>query len=365
MGMAIRKPEPDNAAGNDNEGLIEIHVPSDQWGKRSEAYLFSREEIASPEAWLASERGDAAMRRIADGHYYTGYERSSEGLGLKDATKMADRILDAIAKGESPHWVIDPGHRCHQSVSMYLLYAEDDRKDLIEAIGEETEALGIAFDEDAWREALESDLEERLIEEDKSSAADMLSSHDVAEIAFTFCGGFKYTEDSMVSARGNTSNFGEMCIDEALQVNLSGVGYSIADYRKMTGDRNEGDRLRRGLRKRRVPLLTPGQLASLIDNACTSWFSIGLYAMVPVRDLLDLDPTKPLTFSRATVCSYNSGPGTFHEETQVHDVTVVPRHGRLHAITGYGPSEVCGGLSASRYEARLENAPRKRVRAAP
>lgn len=365
MGFASKKPEQGSVAGNDNEGLIEIHVPSDQWGRRNEAYLFSREEIASPQKWLESDRGQAAMRRIADGHYYTGYERSSEGLGLKDATKMADRILDAIAKGENPRWVIDPGHRCHQSVSMYLLYADDDRKGLIEAIGEECESLGIEFDDDEWRDALEIDLEERLIEGDKSSAADMLSSHDVAEIAFTFSGGFKYAEDSMASARRNTSRFGEMCIDEALQVNLSGVGYSIADYRKMTGDRTEGERLQRGLRKRRDPLLSPKQLASLIDNACTSYFSIGLYAMVPVSDLLDLDLTKPLTFSRATVCSYNNSSGTFHQETQVHDVTVAPRHGRLLAITGYGPNEVCGGLSTHHYEGRLKNAPRRTVRTAP
>src|SRR3546814_18093143 len=69
-----------------------------------------------------------------------------------------------------------------------------------------------------------------------------------------------------------------MHVDHSLQHGLACLGYSVGEYRQLSGNRLESDNLRPGVKKRPDRLVSPAELEEIIDNSCAQYFLFALSA---------------------------------------------------------------------------------------
>lgn len=322
-------------------------------------------ELGEPKSFCTTSRGADFIDALCDDLYYTRYSRDySSVIKLDQGNKIAAAILEAkrsAAPGAEPMEIeaAIAEHIPAEYVGDYWLYhGYEQVLAVLQEIADDldTEHPGHPFEPDEWIEALEHPICDQLVETDDSSPSDVLGRFDQCEILF-FLIQDGYTLDEMISSNRNFSDFSDLHIGPELQHPLSRLGYTIGEYRTLSGNRNESQDLRRGLRKRPQPLLDASELEEIVENACSSYFLFAVYAVVSLSDLINLDLSRPATFSNAAIATYNPYAGTFMDVSSKKDITVEPFEGRFESgAVGYSPDDICG-LVHSHYFSELRNSP--------
>lgn len=304
-------------------------------------------DIDSPNAFLQTEQGEAFVAKLVNELYYSRYERyGNDGpMSLKEGNKLAEAILDGKRDGIPAHRAIATHFKFgYDPESYWYDVARGEVETVLDSINSELDdgESELALDTFDWLEALMDPIVEALQDQDKSKPDDLLGSYDKCEMVFLIKPD-GHAIDEMITTTKAWSEFDSLYVDHQLQHGLSRLGYSIDDYRRLSGNKLPSHELQRGLKKRPDRLVTPEQLEEMIDNACTQYFLFAVYAVVPVQQLIDLDLTKPMTFSTAAVATYNPFSGTFHEVRVNRPVTVTPKEGELRSGSeGISPDDICG-----------------------
>lgn len=316
----------------------------------------SRAEVADVELFLASERGKAWLKRRTDGAYFTmWYNHNRSPYEVKWCNELAEAILEAKREGrhDEVHDVVEGkfsgGHGAEET------YDEEHERDVANALEEMAGALDELREDDptipeidieAWADTLRECITQHMYDEDDSTVLDMFGSYDRCELIIRL-GGEVYSGNAW-------ADFDNLVIDDGLQKALYAMGYTVADYRRMSGNGNPGQGLARGLRKRPQPLLSEQEMRSLVNETTSSNWRFVLYAMVPVRDLVNLDLDAPISLSSYSIGAYNSGSGTYYDIKRDQSITLMPGEGELRGPGRYGPKEICD-MGTRYHEADIAN----------
>jgi hypothetical protein len=299
-------------------------------------------EIGDVDLFLRSDRGTAWLKRITDGIYYTRwYDSNRSPYELKWCSKLADEALDTKRRSECEgelHDVVESHFNGDHDA--WSAYHEEHRSDVeakVQAIAddldmkrEDDDAIP-TLDVDAWMETIDQLVVDHMSGDDDSSVMDMFGSYDTCEIAIDLSGSnWLYTN----------KGFDEMTVDHTLQLTLNNLGYTVGEYRRMSGNRKTDGKLRRRMPRRQAPLVTEDEMRSLFEETYNG-FSIILYAIVPVKDVFSIDIGKPVTLSRYSVASYNSSSGTFFSVDRQQAITIDPARHEIRGVTGSSPVDIC------------------------
>lgn len=309
--------------------------------------MISRREIGDASLFLSTDRGAAWLKKWTDGAYYTKwFDHQRSPHGLKWCNEIAAEILDMKRQGTCPGEIEDhiESKFSGGSEPEDVYYEEhasevsDELREMAEALDElreEDESIP-ELDQDEWKEALRDRIIEHMVDNDDSSVRDMFGSYDRCELIIELGG------SDHVSSQERWADFDNLAIDQTLQLALSAMGYTIGDYRRMTGNRSKGERMLRGLKKRSQPLVSEKELREIVSEACSSNWQFVLYAIVPLTAIFDIELDRPVSLSSYSVATYNGCSGTFYEIRHDYAVTIMPGEGSLTSPTGYAPEDICG-----------------------
>lgn len=315
--------------------------------------MFTVPELPAPNAlgdpaFLASAAGESWIGRLAENFPHTRYWRDrSDCWSLKCLNALAAQIIDARYAGNEIEEAMEaqfPPAEFWQT--WYHEIAPQLRSTLQDAgLDEDDEAI------DTIRSAWEDCAADR----DGSSVADLFASYDRCELLFRFSTE-RWLDDALVFSHRPWSETRELAITANLQFALNNLGYTISEFRKASGNCHSADRsLPRNARRRRAPIISPDQLAEIIDNACSTSFLFCLYAIVPIPELIALDLSRPITFEKCWVATMDPINGTFFDVPANGPVTVKPEDGRF--LSGghlrWSPENICG-LHTPYYHASVQ-----------
>jgi len=306
---------------------------------------------ANPQHFMSTNEGQAWLSSLAEAFPYAAFDRCQcSNWTLKQMNELAARVIDAKYSKEDPSDIVASWVEPNSPSDIWYNEIRHDLGDHIEdRLAQAAPENSIAA-ADEWTDAIYDRWVDLVESQDISTCDDMLSSQDFCEVVFTFTR--SHFEDDHIWSHRSWSEPKELAITPELQFALSKVGYSVTDFRKLSRNRHEAHRhLPRNFRKKRR-ILEWG----VIENACTSNFIMGVFAIVPVADILKIDVTRPMTFDKAWVCTLNPHSGTFHEEPAMGPVTVDPTDGQLKsgAHFSYSPDEICGFVTRH-YHTSLRN----------
>lgn len=303
---------------------------------------------------------DTFLRSYAKDVYFERWTPSSSPLNLNQTAPLADCIIEGRRQGKTGEFALLASQR---------LIANDLEEEVYELVAaiiadlsdHEIFANLSPIEEDHLTEELLWRLADILSEEDQSSVADIFSAHDHTEVVFMFTPNPGELE-SMIWSNRPWADFSDLVVDDTLAHGLSCLGYTTSDYRAASGNRNPSRPRRGSIRLQNPPFKRPSpplcsmeKVKEMVENACSNAFLFCLYAIVPVRALLDLNPNQALHFSKAAIATYNPFSGTFHEACFAQSVTVTPAMGRLFSPHGwYTPDDICG-FSTRHFHAELTN----------
>lgn len=303
-------------------------------------------EIDDPDRFFASERGKAWVKDQMSNIYYTKwYDHQRSPYSIKEGNNFAKAILDAKKGAECIGEVHDALEAEFTSQSAEDSYYDEYKSDIDEKIEQMADAINDMREErgdipemdiEAWEDAARDSIVEAMYDGDDSDVMDMFTSSDRCELIVRLGG------DSVIYSNRPWSDFSDLSIDQSLQRTLAALGYSISDYRKISGNKNKTEGLARGVRKRSHPLLSPEELQELIDNSCSSSFSIVLYAAIPFTQLIEVDLSKPFVLSKYSIAVYDESNGTFFEITRKSPLVIRPGDGEVDCPRGYSPEDICG-----------------------
>ena len=292
-------------------------------------------------------RIDELVAEAAAAAWYCALEPSRDCLTLKQGNAIAEVILDAH----------DAGEDVHAALATSSLFPRNDAwpaaraaaRDLVRRYDEDLQDLtrrehAVLLSELACR------IETVLADADTSTPGDALSSCDRSEVLFVLSPKGKHPLDASITSHRPWPDFAELTVTEDLVHALAALGYTLGDYRKASGNGHASERPRGKTRigrpdfpRRPTPLCSLEAVREMVDNACSTNFLFVLYAMVPIAQLIDLDPGRPFTFSRAAVATWDPWNGTFHYAVSVPAVTVTPAMGTLVSpARWYSPDHICG-----------------------
>ena len=302
----------------------------------------------SPASFLSTRKSRAWLDELADAYPHERFTRSrSDSFSAKECNGYASTILRAKRAGEDPDAALED-HFCGAAFQYtWSEYVRPDLETFLERHGKR--------DTDKWTDAIRYEWEERAEDADRSRASDLFDSHDRCELLFalTPTAGL---EDHLIYSHKPWSEPAELSISPDLQFALNQIGYSINEFRRMSGNQHEATEKLHAKRPRRNPIVSQEKLTSIIANACSSMFNFYLFAIVPMTDLIKIDLSKPMTISPCWLASMNPLTGTFFEEPLDVPITIEPGDG--HLLTGdevaYSPDDICG-LYRPHFHASLEN----------
>lgn len=166
---------------------------------------------------------------------------------------------------------------------------------------------------------------------------DTLHSYHYAEIVFGFLKPFQGLEDASIYVEHD----GHIVRNDAYHYAMTRAGFDPDQYAYEM--RNPKQRhLRNRYKPQRPPLVDTKTMTAMFADAY-SYQIMGLYAMVPLYQLFNLDTRRPMTFSKARLCLWNGISGTYADCPIDGPVTVGRRDGRLiNPQRYYSPDEMCG-----------------------
>ena len=350
------------------EGVVAAAVlaqPQPELIELEDASLTSQ-EVGDPNAFLESDRGKAWLsQRTANVYFSRWYDHQRGPYELKWCNGIADRVLEAKRAALKAK----PSEHCPGDIERILeeefghgddpedAYNRDYRSDVeavIERMAEELDMLRDEGDDvpvldlDLWNETVGDAVIEAMREKDDSSVMDMLGSFDRCEITIGL--GF----DECFHSGGG---FAGLEISQLTQAAYAAMGYTIGDYRRMTGvtARKRPFSGKPGRFKvRPKPLLTEDELRGLVDEYCMSACRFVLYAVVSLKEVVELDLSKPYALSRYSIAAFDPLNGNFCDISRKEAVVMMPGEGRPDSPTGYRPEDICGFHLPS-FHAELRN----------
>ena len=216
----------------------------------------------------------------------------SDSFSAKECNSYASTILRAKRAGEDPDAALED-HFC--GASFHYTWSEYVRPDLETFLEQHGKR-----DTTKWTDEIRYEWEERAADADRSRASDLFDSHDRCELLFalTPTAGL---EDHLIYSHKPWSEPAELSISPDLQFALNQIGYSINEFRRMSGNQHEATEKLHAKRPRRNPIVSQEKLTSIIANACSSMFNFYLFAIVPMTDLIKigLTATEAIDLTRA------------------------------------------------------------------
>lgn len=312
-------------------------------------------EIGDVDLFLQSDRGAAWLKRITDDAYYTRwYDSNRSPYELQWCGKLAEEVLDVKRRSDCEGEVYDAVEsRFNGDHDAHYAYHEEHRSgveakvqsiaDDLDMKREDDDTIPV-LDVDAWMETIDQLVIDHMAENDDSSVMDVFGSYDTCEIVVDLSG------DNWLYTNGD---FQAMVVDRALQQALNSLGYTVADYRRMSGNTKTDEKLKRRMPRRPAPLVDEAEMRSLFEETYNG-FSIVLYAIVPIKDVFSIDLKRPVTLSRYSVASYNSSGGTFFSVDRQQAITIDPKRHAIHGVTGASPVDMCC-MSQRPHLARMVN----------
>lgn len=300
---------------------------------------------------------DSFVTSEAKSAWFAAYSRDNETLSLRQANHIAEIIIEAKRGGNEPEpFLINEG--VVGAASAYSA-ARETTDEIFDRFEDDFEEADLAEDQiDALRDYFIDRLTDAMTENDTSTVSDSWSSHDRAEVVFVFTNKEHMIDGALTSHRP-WPDFTDMVVCEDMRHTLACLGYTVGEYRAASGNKRESsDSLRFGrpaFKRPAPPLASLEKIAEAIDNACSTTFVFCLYAIVPLSDLAKLDPTQPITFTKAHLATYSPWAGTFHDSAKVENVTLTPAMGKLVSVHGYySPDDICG-LVTSHFHGNIAN----------
>lgn len=292
-------------------------------------------------------RIDELVAEAAAAAWYCAFEPSRDCLTLKQGNAIAEVILDAHASCEDVHAALATSSLFPRNEVWPA--AREAAHDLVRRYDEYLQDL-TRREHAALLSELACRIEPLLADADTSTPGDALSSCDRAEVLFVLSPKGKHPLDASINSHRPWPEFAEMYVTEDLVHALAALGYTLGDYRKASGNGHASERPRGKVLigrpdfpRRPTPLCSLEAVREMVDNACSTNFLFVLYAMVPIAQLIDLDPARPVTFSRAAIATWDPWNGTFHDAVSVPAVTVTPAMGTLMSpARWYSPDHICG-----------------------
>ena len=303
---------------------------------------------------------DQLVAKAGDGAWYGAFSPSRECMSLKQGNQLAQIVLDARAAGNDPEFVLaqsgllardDAWAYARDAARALLTDYDDDLLDLTRRqYGDLLDALTFRIEDD-------------IAGKDTSRARDALSSFDRCELLFVFQRPEQDYLDGAIESYKPWPDWRELCVTSDLAHSLACLGYSVSQYRKASANRHvsqpdRGQSRLTALRPDRkvAPICSMDAIAEMVDNSCSTYFIFCAYAIVPVVQLLDLDPAQPVTFSKAAIATWNPWSGTFHDAAKAHNLTVKPAMGKfVSPARFYSPDDICGFVQRY-YEADIRQA---------
>lgn len=302
----------------------------------------------SPANFFSTKTSNAWLDDLAAAYPHERFTRSrSDSFSAKECNSYASTILAAKRAGDEPDTALQEDF---SGAPFHYTWNEYVRPDIEQFLHQQGKRHT-----DNWTDAIRYEWEDRAAAADGSRPTDLFESHDRCELLFalTPTAGL---EDHLIYSHKAWSEPAELSISPDLQFALNQIGYSINEFRRMSGNQHEATEKLRAKRPRRNPIVSQEKLTSIIANACSSMFNFYLFAIVPVTDLIKIDLRKPMTISPCWLATMNPLAGTFFEEPLDMPITIEPGDG--HLLTGadvaYSPDDICG-LYRPHFHARLEN----------
>jgi len=330
-------------------------------------------ELADPESFLASEKAGPIIDAMVADSCFTRWE-SSRSVLPEDRTQAI--VTDFLSHLRSARTDDERRFAKERSLVENLSHADPEDEwyqtgsatwDPIQnAIDEAVEAAGVeGYDSDEWRNAAASAFEKRLVDDDDSTPEGMISSFDKVEIMFWLIPP-KGSPDDLCTIAGPWPDPARVGINDEFQFALAKLGWTVTDWRRHVGSKEpselSGTRPPRGTGQgfpgavdgSLDPLVSLEDLKVVIENGCTQFFGLVLYAYVPLSDVLNIDLKRHMAFSKAHVALYNPYAGTFMSTVARPGPVVVMDgvDGRFEGLLGESPKDFCG-MVMDGFDARL------------
>ena len=346
-----------------------FHVQSED-----KTFSFAAADFAQPYAFLETAEGMRMIDHIAD-TTWSAWE-SQQSIGQSTCDEIAnDLIAAAKARAEglenvaSADTIIARHFTANDTDHAWFGFSRDRWESIEDEISEILENLEeeISYDSDDWNDAVREACSDYIIEKDTSKASDIIDKNDTAEIMFWLISPDS-SEDDLIEIDDTYPNPEKVRITDEFQFALAKLGWTTSQWRDQTKSKMpselSGTRPLRGTGHafegnnsgNAGPMISMEKLVEIIENACTNYFGIVLYGIVPLQDLIDLDLTRPFAINRAHVAAYNAYAGTFMDTTGPEGRVVVQHgvDGKLNGNLGASPAEFCG-MVRSYYETRLSD----------
>jgi len=313
--------------------------------------------------FLIDDKGDEIAEKIASNLYFTRYYRGNYSRSTEDNCEIVEKLFSNVMPAEINQNrqeainVLAQGGSCTEWFYHEEAYpaASNFIREFYDHCEEQEWTPGIN-DEDEAIEELASLIQEAADDKDDSQPLDLLCSSDRAEIGFIFMPNRKglYQSEWCIENHRNYSDWENVSITPAFLEILARLGLTLTGYRKHSGNKNEQyEPGYRPAKRRTVPLVTYDELREMVENSCSNYFHIGIYAQVPVEGLLNLNFEKPIVLDKYSICSFSES-GTFHEITKKAPLVIRPEDGVWYAFGKSGPSEWCG-LVNSYFHSNIKN----------
>lgn len=304
----------------------------------------------TPEAVLASSLGAAWTQELAGNFPTTRYylDRSTT-WSLKELNKAACTIIDAKYAGECHEAALEDEFPSCREDDVWYDAVVDPLQD----------ALGEAFEHQTnhgqWTDIIRQIWTDKVSEADDSNLKDLFGGHDYVELLFRFSTN-PYLDDALVYSHKAWPDFEHLSITESLQFALNQLGYTIGDYRRASKSKHQAYSQLSPTRPKREPVISMAAFEEMIENACSTNFLIAAYAVVPIREVMALDLTRPFTLQKSWIATTDPINGTFFEVPTQAPLTLNPGDGKLMsgAHLHYSPDDICG-LHLPHYHSSIQN----------
>jgi hypothetical protein len=329
-------------------------------------------ELADPGAFLQTEKARPIIDELLKDQYFSRWESNSSGLSEKTCNAIASDAIELLRSATTPaerKFAAESAMCAHlrpNTIENWWWHEGRSAWDSIaDALADAVEEAGVeGYDAEDWSWAIEDLASQRLNDADDSTPDVALSSFDRVEMMFWLIAPGTSVDD-LCHIAGPWPEAARVQLNDQFQFALSKLGHTITDWRRHVGSK-EASHLT-GLRRSRKdaislvggeqrPLVSLDDLVTIVDNGCTQYFGLVLYAWVPLADVLELDMSQPVRLTNPRVALYNPYAGTFMEAGQTSGAVVVQdgRDGEFNALVGYSPRDICG-LVMTGFEGNLEN----------
>lgn len=347
----------DDSIDPEASGMADVQILLEETG-----ISITAKEIASPDEFIMTERGDAFMEKVLEDVHYRAWAAQQDGLSTATLRRIAGTAISLLRDAETAE---DRLEAASAAIRQHLDASDEDdewrecglhnAERLVREMAEDIETMGLKvdFDEEDWMQKIADRAVEIMVEEDDSTPTDVLQRFDKVELVFHMVPSWANT-DEFLTFSGPYLEPEKMIVDDRLAFALGALGHTVQEFRDATGNAMPDAIVKpEDVVVNADRIVTMEDIVEMVENASITFFNFVAYARVPITDLLALDLSKPFAFGNVSIGSHNRMDGTYHDVRVEREVVLQDGvHGRLDTVAGYGPNEVCDFVM-SYYDARI------------